>query len=64
LTPVDPREAEHIAFAFRAGEQKERDRVASLIEDISNRQSSNENLGILIWTRVLSEQLGLKDKVV
>lgn len=64
LTPVDPQEAEHIAFAFRAGEQKERDRVASLIEEISSRPASNEKLGVLVWTRILIEELGLKDKVV
>ena len=59
-----PDEMKRVALAFRAGEQKERDRILNAIATMTNNAVSDANLGVLIWSNNLIKELGIEDKVV
>lgn len=59
-----PDEMKRIALAFHAGQQKERDRILDSLSKISSKPGANEVLGVLVWSKQLSDKLGLSDKVV
>jgi hypothetical protein len=59
-----PDEMKRIALAFKAGQQKERDSILQALDEISSKAGANEALGVLVWSKQLSERLGLDDKVV
>lgn len=61
-----PGEMSRIALAFRAGEQKERDRIRNLLIELSSGSMATEALGSLHWTLNLVKELGVseEDKVV
>ena len=54
-----PDEMKRIALAFRAGEQKERDRILNELTKMSDTASSRTGLGSLVWTEPLIKKLGL-----
>jgi hypothetical protein len=58
-----PEELSRVALAFRAGEQKERDRVLELLQKMSDSPQAMAPLGQLVWTEHLSKSLGLHDPV-
>jgi len=55
-----PDELGRIALAFKAGEQKERDRVAALLENMGKSASATNGLGSLVWTTPLIDRLKLR----
>lgn len=59
-----PDEMRRVALAFRAGEQKERDRILNAIATMTNKAASDTNLGVLVWSNNLIKELGIEDKVV
>ena len=61
-----PDEMRRVALAFRAGEQKERDRVRNAILAMSDSSLAIEGLGQLTWTEKLVDELNVseEDKVV
>ena len=57
-----PDELKRISLAFRAGEQKERDRIKNLIVELSDSKThSNDRLGLLVWSRTLITLFGLDE---
>lgn len=54
-----PDEMKRVALAFRAGEQKERDRILNELTKMSNTASSRTGMGSLVWTEPLIKKLGL-----
>ena len=54
-----PDEMKRVALAFRAGEQKERDRIINELTKMSDSASSRTGLGSLVWTEPLIKKLGL-----
>lgn len=54
-----PDEMKRVALAFRAGEQKERERILNELTKMSNAGSSRTGLGSLVWTEPLIKKLGL-----
>lgn len=54
-------EMNRIALAFRAGEQKERDRIRNQLIKMSTSGSSRTGIGALVWTRPLIETLGVDE---
>ena len=48
----------------KAGQQKERESILQALDEISSKPGANEALGVLIWSKQLSDRLGLNDKVV
>jgi len=59
-----PDEMRRVALAFRAGEQKERDRILSQLHKMAESEIATEHLGALRWTGKLIEELKLEDPVV
>ena len=55
-----PDEMGRVALAFRAGEQKERDRILNELVKMSETGSARTGLGSLVWTQPLIEKLNLK----
>lgn len=58
-----PDEIKRISLAFRAGEQKERDRIRNLILEMSDKPHSNDRLGLLVWSKTLIDSLELDQSV-
>lgn len=54
-----PDEMKRVALAFRAGEQKERDRILNELTKMSNSGASRTGIGSLVWTEPLIKKLGL-----
>jgi hypothetical protein len=61
-----PDEMKRVALAFRAGEQKERDRVRNALLLLEESALSHNELGLLVWTHKLINDIGVseQDKVV
>lgn len=55
-----PDEMGRVALAFRAGEQKERDRILNELVKMSETGSARTGLGSLVWTQPLIDKLNLK----
>lgn len=56
-----PDEMSRVALAFRAGEQKERDRIRNELIKMSTSGTSHTGIGALVWTRPLIETLGVDE---
>lgn len=54
-----PDDIRRIALAFRAGEQKERDRIREELEKMAENELATSGLGKLVWTTPLISNLGL-----
>lgn len=55
-----PDEMGRVSLAFRAGEQKERDRILNELIKMSETGSARTGLGSLVWTQPLIDKLNLK----
>jgi len=55
-----PDEMGRVALAFKAGEQKERDRILNELVKMSETGSARTGLGSLVWTQPLIDKLNLK----
>lgn len=59
-----PDEMKRVSLAFRAGEQKERDRILSKLREMGEKEIATEHLGALTWTGKLIQELELEAPVV
>ena len=59
-----PDEMHRVALAFRAGEQKERDRILNHLKRLPKNVAKDDNLGVLVWTNKLIKDLGIEDSVI
>lgn len=56
-----PDEMKRIAIAFRAGQQKERDRIRNQLAKMENAGTARKGMGQLVWSTPLIDTLGVGD---